>query len=210
MKVAILSESAADEAVLRVLVDGILGQTTDPIESLSLRTRGWPSVEQVLRNVLSHLHYRTDADGLVLVVDSNHSPLPPRPDDPAPGKCRLTGLRRSVEQIQKQLRPVPNRPPVRTAVGLAIPAIEAWLLCGRDPNVSEAAWIEGLRSGKEPYSKHGLKMSVYGSDRPSRGTRRERGIEEASRLIRHLSLLADKFPYGFGALKRDLESWPDA
>jgi len=105
---------------------------------------------------------------------------------------------------------VPNRPPVRTAVGLAIPAIEAWLLCGRDPNVSEAAWIKGLPSKKEPYSKNGLKKSVYGTDRPSRGTSRERGIEEASRLVQDLSLITAKFPYGFGTLKRDLESWLDA
>jgi len=92
MKVAILSESPADEAVLRMLVDGIVGQPTEPVAPPPLRTRGWPSVRQMLPSVLKHLHYRTDAEGFVLVVDANHSPLPSHPDDPPPEACRLLEL----------------------------------------------------------------------------------------------------------------------
>jgi hypothetical protein len=37
---------------------------------------------------------------------------------------------------------------LKIAIGLAVPAIEAWLLCGVDPHITEAAWINGL---KEPF-----------------------------------------------------------
>ena len=74
MKVAILSESSADDAALRILVDGVLGVRTEEIDlSGTLRSRGWPAVRTVLPVVLKYLQYRTDADGLVVVADSNHS-----------------------------------------------------------------------------------------------------------------------------------------
>ena len=68
LKLALLSESPADEAALRVLVGAVLGPFT--VVPPSLRARGWPSVEQVLPPILRHLHFRTEADGLVVVVDS--------------------------------------------------------------------------------------------------------------------------------------------
>ena len=80
MKVSVLSESSADEAAIRILVDGILGTETEPIPPPRLRTRGWPSVLKDVPTVVRHLHYRTDADAFVLVVDSDDSPL----HDPSP------------------------------------------------------------------------------------------------------------------------------
>ena len=43
MRVAILSESGADEAAMRILVDAILGITTVPV-AIQLVTRGWPDL----------------------------------------------------------------------------------------------------------------------------------------------------------------------
>ena len=54
MKVALLSESPADEAALRVLVEGVLRERVQFVEP-ALRARGWPSVAQVLPAVLRHL-----------------------------------------------------------------------------------------------------------------------------------------------------------
>ena len=55
MKVALLSESPADEAVLRVLVEAVLGAPPKFV-SPGLRARGWPNVAQVLPAVIRHLH----------------------------------------------------------------------------------------------------------------------------------------------------------
>ena len=71
MKVAILSESPADEAAIRILIDGIIGGPTQPADMPPIRTRGVSGVFTILPTVLKHLHYRTDADALVIVVDSD-------------------------------------------------------------------------------------------------------------------------------------------
>lgn len=73
MKVAILSESSADEAALRILTDAALGTATTLPDPLSLKSRGWASVPRILPAVISHLHYQTDCAGLVVVIDSNGS-----------------------------------------------------------------------------------------------------------------------------------------
>ncbi|MFQ5796704.1 MAG: hypothetical protein ACE5JP_16875, partial [Candidatus Bipolaricaulia bacterium] len=79
MKVAVLSESPADEAAVRILVEGILGRQTQPIDPpRSLRIRGWTSIlnkTNELSAVLRSLYFYTNAEALVLVVDSNHSPV---------------------------------------------------------------------------------------------------------------------------------------
>ncbi|HZP58845.1 MAG TPA: hypothetical protein VFB27_00875, partial [Opitutaceae bacterium] len=64
MNVAVLSESPADEAALRALVEAAFGEPVRPV-TYALRARGWPSVAQVLPGVIRHLHFHTDADGLV-------------------------------------------------------------------------------------------------------------------------------------------------
>ena len=75
MKVAILSESGADEAAVRILVGGALGREALSVAMPPIRTRGWPSVLQVIPTIMRYLHYRTDAEALVIVADANHSPL---------------------------------------------------------------------------------------------------------------------------------------
>jgi hypothetical protein len=110
-------------------------------------------------------------------------------------------------QVQRQLRPVTSRLPFKIALGVAVPAVEAWYRCGVDSHVSEAAWIMGLQSGTYPYTKNGLKQSVYGTDRPPLALETKRAAEEAQRVIQHLALLERLFPAGFGALARDVRSW---
>ena len=66
MKIAVLSESSADEAGIRVLSDGILGiESIPPTPPPLLRTRGCPSISLILPTVIASLHFNTDADGLV-------------------------------------------------------------------------------------------------------------------------------------------------
>jgi hypothetical protein len=210
MKIAVLSESPADEAAIRVLVEGVLGRPTQTIAFPPLRTRGWQGALGALPAVLRYLHYATDADGFVAVVDSDHSPVhqPSHEQSGSEGEaCRLCKLRGLVARVQRQLRDRAGRPPIKTAFGLTAPSIEAWFRAGIDPRVSEAAWVLGLQSGSFPYTKLRLKEDVYGSDRLSIAVKTERGIVEARRLALDLNTFEKLFPNGFGALARAIRSW---
>lgn len=210
MKVAILSESSADEAAVRILANGILQEETEPVGSFPLRARGWPSVGHVLPAVIKHVYYQTEAEGLVVVVDSNHSKLHQGNLDAQCAQdraCRLCLLRNIVTQVQDQLRSVPARAAFKIGLGLAVPAIETWYLCGIRSGVSEAAWRTGLETGKYPYTKNQLKQYAYGTERRSLEMETRHAIEQARRLVDNLPLLNEKFPLGFGSLQRDLRSW---
>ena len=213
MKLAILSESPGDEAALRVLVEYVLGASFSLVAP-NLRARGWPSVEQVLPPILRHLHFNTEADGLVVVVDSDDSPVHTAEHE-APNfhhpLCRICRLRAVFRRTIKNLPPAKNRstgqPRVLRAVGVAVPAIEAWLLCGRESAVTEQAWLAGQASGVQPYSRKDLKWRVYGTDRPTLPWEIKRAVEEVTRHRGDVRRLENDFPHGFGALARDLRSW---
>lgn len=128
MKVAVLSESEGDEIGIRILIDGLLKAQSDPIAGPPLKTRGWPSVLNLLVSVYKHLHYQTDAEAFVFVVDSNDSPVH-QSEHELPGNtakdCRLCQLRQEVIRVQSQVRRVQGRFRIKTAIGVAVPAIEA-------------------------------------------------------------------------------------
>lgn len=209
MKLAILSESPADEAALRVLVGYILGGPFVSVQT-SLRARGWPSVEQLLPPLIRHLHFNTTADGLVVVVDSDDSPIHTA-DHEAPGYhhayCRVCRLRAVFRRTTRNLPPAQGRTRVLRAVGLCVPALEAWLLCGRDTAVTEQAWLDGQATGRPPYTRRELKWRIYGTERPSLQHETKRAVQEVSRHQGDIRRLENDFPNGFGALARDLREW---
>jgi hypothetical protein len=98
---------------------------------------------------------------------------------------------------------------LKIAIGLAVPAIEAWLLCGVDSHITEAAWINGLKEkpGAMPYSKGGLKRQLYGTSHPSLAVETEAMKAAAMRLSKDFSTIERLFPHGFGALSKNLRSW---
>jgi len=214
MKVAIVSESPADEAAVLVLLEGLLQQPIEVFSSPTVRGRpgGWSGVLNTIPKVLRHLHYWTDAAALVAVLDSDRSAVhqaahdAPNAADPA---CRLCQLRSEVARIRGILRPVEGRQPIKIALGLAVPQVEAWYVTGQDPHVSEAAWLNGLRSGTLPYDSKWLKTKVYRTDRPSLDLETQRAREEAERIVRDgkLPLLERLFQGGFGALAADVRAW---
>lgn len=205
MKVALLSESPADEAVLRVLVGAVLGATPKFVQA-GLRARGWPNVAQLLPAVIRHLHFNTDTDILVVSCDSDdstvHTPAHDAPNYFHP-QCRMCQLRGIYRQTAKKLPPAHGRPRVLRAVGVAVPALEAWLLCGRDPEVGESAWIAAQQEGREPYSRRELKWRVYGTERPSLPHEIRCALHELERHRRDTRRLEYDFP-GFESLARDL------
>lgn len=211
MRVAVLSESSADEAAIRILLEGILGKATQEISRHpSLRSRGWPTVVRILPMVIKWLHYQTDAEALVIVADSDDSPVHESAHESAGGessKCRLCQLRGVVNLERLRLSSVPGRAPLKTAVGLAVPAIEAWYLCGVDPHVNEATWARRLQSERISFTRNSLKTQVYGTDRPSLQTETRHAVEAARRVSNDLSVIEQLFPNGFGSFARDVRSW---
>ena len=207
MKVALLSESPADETALRVLVAAVLRQTPGFVAP-GFRARGWPNVAQVLPAVLRHLHVNTPVDALVVVVDSDDSVVHTAEHE-APGyfhpHCRMCQLRAIHRQTTKRLPPARGRDRVCRVVGVAVPAIEAWYLCGRADGVSEAAWIEGQRRELAPYTRAELKQRVYGTDRPSLAHEIDCALRETERLRHDPRRLENDFP-GFSALAADLRA----
>ena len=212
MNVAILSESPADEAAIRVWTEALLGVSIHRVQA-GLRARGWPNVLQVLPAVVRHLHFNTDAHGLVVVVDADDSVVHTEAHE-APNYfhplCRLCQLRAVFRRTAKRLPAARGRERVLRCVGVAVPAIEAWYLCGRDDSVGEAAWLAGQERGRPPYTRRELKERVYGTDRPSLPFETERAIAEARRQGNDLRRLEADFPGGFGALAAELRSWHKA
>lgn len=209
MKVVVLSESSADEAAVRTLVNGILGEETQDVPSLPLRSRGWPYVHRVLPTIIKFLHYQTDAEALVVIADSDDSPIHQSSHDQAGGEepgCRLCQLRNVFKQTK--ISSVSGRSELRSAVGIAVPAVEAWYLCGIDQHVSEATWERKLQlSERITYTKNSLKKSVYGTERPTIDVMTRHAIEAATRLVKDLSEIERLFPGGFGSFVNDVRSW---
>ncbi len=209
MKVAILSESPADEAMIFELVKGITNQLIEPI-SYKIRHRGVEAVFGQLSAIYKSLHFTSDAIGLVIVLDSDTKPIH-LPDHDEEGsenpKCRICKLRKDIIQIRQNLADRVHLSELKVAMGLAVPSIEAWCLCGKDRSVTETAWINGVKAGKLPYDVRKLKRLLYGTDRPSLALETEVVQREALRVVTEFPTIEDEFPNGFGILARELRSW---
>jgi len=208
MKVAILSESDADQAAVHIFVNALLGQDTE-LYGRPFRSRGWSTVFGLLPSILRELHYTTDVDALAVVMDSDHT-VPHGPEHDQPGgavaDCRLCRLRQDARRIQESLSHT-GRVPVKLAFGLAVPCMEAWLRCGHDRTVTEAAWLMALRDHRFPYDGRRLKIDVYQTERPSREVETRRMVEEAQRLAARIGDLETWFPNGFGPFAAAVRSW---
>lgn len=207
LRLALLGESAVDETALAILIEAVLGAPFVRVQP-NLRARGWPSVLQILPAVARHLHFNTDADGLVVLVDSDDTEAHPESHQ-APGyfhpRCRLCQLRAAFRRATKNLPPAQGRERLGRAIGLAVPAAEAWYLCGRDDIVGEARWSAGRQSGRLPYNRRELKARVYGTERPSLALAINHAAAETRRLARDLRRLEYDFP-GFAWLAEDLRA----
>lgn len=209
MKVAILSEFPADEAAVQILAAAVLDQPVELVEPHFRRAWGFPAALNILATALKWLHYQRPAEALIVVVDSNDSPLHEGPfDEPCPNaaKCRLCKARALLAETRHGLKDVPYEP-IKTAVGLAVPAIEAWYLCGKDTNVSENAWVQAMREHRRPYTRRVLKERVYGTSRPNRALETRCATDEMTRVVQDLGRLERQFPVGFGSLLHDLRQW---
>ncbi len=208
-RLALLGESMVDEAALAVLVEAALGRPFERVQP-NLRARGWPSVLQVLPAIARHLHFNTRADGLVVLVDADDSE-PHASEHDAPGyhhpRCRLCQLRAAFRRATRNLPAAHGRAAPLAAFGLAVPAAEAWYLCGADERVGEELWNRARERGEEaPYTRRELKMLVYGTDRPTLPQAVEAAARAARRHARDLRRLENDF-HGFAVLAAELRRW---
>ena len=206
MKIAVISESPADEAAIKILVDAIVGVETNLVP-LRLRPGGWPHVLQLLPSIIKALHYTTDADGFAVVVDSDNSPVHAKDHEQSNSQCRLCLLRNCIQATLLELSPVASRRALKTAAGVAVPAIEAWYQCGVDLHVNEARWGGKLSGERINFTKELLKIAVYGSNQPSLHMETLAAIAAAKRLAENLDQLALLFPNGFGCFLADVRGW---
>ena len=154
------------------------------------------------------LHYNSDAQALVVVIDCDDTELHELTHDPivATG-CRLCRARQIIAQARKQLRPVLGKPELKVAIGLTVPAIEAWYLVGKNHEVGEAAWRAALKDGRRLFTRPQLKNLVYGTDRPSLEYETECAVREARRIAANVQQIESAFPAGFGSMATDIRSW---
>jgi len=204
MKIAVVSESPTDEAVIKILIDKIAG-----LASLRARHGGWSNIFRDLSRIINILHYnQPDVEAMVVVMDSDDSPPhesrhdQPGSEDP---ECRLCRARTIVRVVLAEAKTLPNRAGLKTALGLAVPAIEAWLRCGVDAHVNEVAWSRKLRGEDVSYDRQSLKLDTYGSYQPNTTA----AVEAAKRSAENLQLLEELFPNGFGCLLREVRNWAE-
>lgn len=212
MKIAYYCESRADQAAMAVFTEGILGQPPEPI-NMDLEAHSVPKFFSALDGVFRGVHYNSDAEGLVVVVDCDDTELHESSHDTPEGSaenCRLCQVRKIIAKARNQLKPRQGRAPLKVAIGLPVPAIEAWYLVGKDRQVGEAAWKVGLASGRRVFARPQLKILVYGTERPSLERETECAVQEARRIISNLNAIETAFPTGFSLMAQEIRSWTTA
>jgi hypothetical protein len=191
MKIGFYSESPADQAALVVFTEGILGAPPEAI-NMPLAGHGVGSVFSGLDGVFRGLHYNSDAEGFVIVVDCDDTELHAAAhDEPGGGveDCRLCRARNIIARARRQVKARQGRPELKVAIGLAVPGIEAWYLVGKTHQVGEAAWRVGMAANKRPFTRPQLKGLVYGTARPSLELETERAVAEARRIIANITAI---------------------
>jgi hypothetical protein len=209
MKIGFYCESSADQAAMAVFIEGLIGAPPEPI-NIDLSAHGVESVFGALDGVFRGVHYNSDAEGFVVVVDCDDTEMHAPEHEKAGGaveRCRLCRARQIITQAQAQLKPVRGKAPLKVAIGLAVPTIEAWYLAGENHEVGEAAWRVGLAARKVPIDKRQLKRLVYGTDHPSIERETEIAIREARRIITNMTVIETAFPAGFGMMAKEIRSW---
>jgi hypothetical protein len=209
MKIGYYCESPADQTAMAVFVEGILGEPPEPI-SMDLEAHSVPAFFSALGGVYRGVHYNSDAEGLIVVVDCDNTDPHHLSHDPSAAggeRCRFCQAHKIITQARKQVKARQGRPALKFAIGLPVPAIEAWYLVGKEHQVGEAAWAVALQAGRVLFSRPQLKKLVYGTERPSLELETERAVQEARRIISNIQAIEVAFPAGFGLMAQEIRTW---
>ncbi|MCH8260560.1 MAG: hypothetical protein IIC46_10185 [Planctomycetes bacterium] len=209
MKIGILSESEVDEAAYKILVESILGHPVDLFKDYQKRG-GWSQAKKLIRPIILDLHY-SGADGFVFVGDSDSTPPHIASHyqlDEVPEDCRLCEIRRLARSLIETLPARSGQPQLKVAVGMATPAIEAWLLSGIDAHCTETRFRDDHSNGRlTRQTRLDLKIKKYGSLHASSDIKMRHTLENANRIAEDLDGLQQRFQFGFGHLRNDLAQW---
>lgn len=210
MKIAFFSESVADESALRILAAGILGEEIEETDLPNrLQYRSSSHLDRDLPSVINGVYYTSNAEALIVASDSDDLPVHIAEHEIKENeRCRLCRLHKAVESTLSRLKKVAGKELLKVAVGVPVPAIEAWYLIGKNPHVSELMWIRKQNGEKITYDRRRLKEQVYGTIRPS-PTLTECAVKESKRIVENnlLEVLEKSFPFGFGKFADEVRSW---
>lgn len=211
MKIAFFSESIADESALRILVAGILNEEIEDINlPNTIVQRSSSHVDKLLPTIIKAVYYNTNAEALIVVSDSDDTPVhTDEHEENVDDRCRLCQLRQAVSTTVSNLRAVAGKEILKVAVGVPVPAIEAWYLYKKNPQLYEVTWIRKQNGENIAYDRIKLKEECYGNSRPSIELETECAVREARRIIENdlLNDLENAFPHGFGSLASEIRSW---
>jgi hypothetical protein len=211
MKIAFFSESTADESALRILIEALLESEIEETNLPNkLRYRSSSHLDKNLPSVIAGVYYNSDAEALVVASDSDDTPVHiSEHDEQENENCRLCNLRKTVEKELAGLSEVAGREVLKVAIGVPVPAIEAWYLYGKNPHVSEFMWIRKQTGESITYDRKKLKKEVYGSTRYSLQSETAKAVEETTRIVENglLEGLERIFPAGFGSLADETRKW---
>lgn len=209
MNVAIFTESPIDDAVLRVFTDHLLGTSTSPTGLPRLASRGWPAMKRDLPAVIKAVHYQSMAEAIVVCADSNGREVhaPEHIGQPT-SACRHCELQMEASKTLDRLPPTQVWHPLKIAIAVPCPSIEAWLLCGRERDCTEAAWKQ-RREAKNAYGEiKRLKKILYGTGTPhSHRLAIENATRRATELLSDLGHLERAFPNSFGVFAATVRGW---
>jgi hypothetical protein len=210
MRVAVFSESAIDDQIGMRLVEGIYGKSLVREELQGLRVRGVNALFRTLESVVKRLHYRSFADALVVIADSDNCDVHDATHDGSQQRCRHCRLEREISRIKRELRRVEGRPPFEIALVVATPSIEAWLVDGGSNCRSETAWRQARSRGVDAVSEiKQMKELAYGSTGLRNSPiRLARGLEHVEQLLERIDVVRAAFPDSFGRFVEAVRSWP--
>jgi hypothetical protein len=186
VKFAFLSESEVDGAALAAFCAARLGREIERVPCPARVRPGWPSLRTDLPPALLSLKW-TEAELIVVCADSDGME-PGQPDD------RLAQLQRIVDRAGMSPRVV---------IAVAVPAIEAWWLAPKHPELHEKGWF-ARRTQRVTYDKLVLKRRLYGTDKPLGIDMRRIMPNAAGQAAAHHEQLATRFPLGLGPLLKKL------
>src|SRR5690242_14724227 len=118
MRVGYYVESPADRAALEVFTAGLLGEPPEPI-NLDLEAHSVPGFFSALDGVFRGVHYNSDADGLIVVVDCDDTDVHDPANDKPAGcgeRCRLCQARKIIGRARQQLKTRPGKQELRVAI----------------------------------------------------------------------------------------------
>lgn len=100
-----------------------------------------------------------------------------------------------------------SRSPLKVAVGVAVPAIEAWYLVGRHPAASEAAWMSRPSDLRHHDRKREFKLAAYRIASADSAAGVERATNTAGEAAKRVSDLIRLFPGGFAPFAGAVQGW---